>query len=113
MAFWNGFFPLLASEASTREFVAELTGPRWADWVALHEQIGTTHEIWTMQQTPMGIFMVVLIESDDIEKTFGGLAADNSEFGTWYKAQLLERTGVDFDAPPQGPQPEVMLHWSR
>jgi hypothetical protein len=53
-----------------------------------------------MQETPMGSFMLVWFEGD-VEKAFSDLAADNSEFGTWFKGQVKELTGVDLGAPPE------------
>ncbi len=47
----------------------------------------------------------------DVEKAFGDLAADNSEFATWFRAQVKEITGVDLGAPPDGPLPAVLINW--
>jgi hypothetical protein len=61
-----------------------------------------------MQETPMGSFMVVWFEGD-VEQAFTSLAADDSEFSTWFRAQVLDLTGVDLGAPPDGPPPATLV----
>jgi hypothetical protein len=39
------------------------------------------------------------------------LASDTSDFGTWFRAQVLDVTGVDLGAPMEGPLPEVVVDW--
>jgi hypothetical protein len=111
MAVFNGAFPIVAGkENAARAFAAETIGARKADFEALQARSNITRETWAMQETPMGSFMLVWFEGD-VEKAFSDLAGDNSEFGTWFKAQALELTGVDLGAPPGGPLPEVLIDW--
>ena len=56
--------------------------------------------------------MLVWFEGD-VEKAFSDLAADNSEFATWFRAQVKDLTGVDLGAPPEGPLPDVLVNWKR
>jgi len=58
----------------------------------------------------MGSFMLVWFEGD-VEKAFGDLATDDSEFMTWFRAQVLDVTGVDLGAPPDGPPPAVLVDY--
>ena len=62
-----------------------------------------------MQETPVGSFMVVWFS--DVEKAFGDLASDNSEFVTWFRGEVKDITGVDLGAPPEGPLPAVLVDW--
>ena len=58
----------------------------------------------------MGSFMLVWFEGD-VEKAFGDLATDDSEFTSWFRGRVLDLTGVDLGAPPGGPPPAVLVDW--
>ena len=111
MSVFNGLFPIVkGKEAAARAFAAETIGPRKADFAALQARSKTTRETWAMQDTPMGSFMLVWFEGD-VEKAFTDLASDDSEFVTWFRAQVKDVTGVDLGAPPDGPPPDVLIDW--
>src|SRR5687767_16013966 len=111
MAVFNGMFPIQAGkEQAAREFAAEATGPRRDGFEAHHARSGTTRETWSLQETPMGSFMLVWFDGD-VEKAFGDLATDQSDFTTWFRGQVLDITGVDLAAPPAGPPPAVLVDW--
>ena len=59
----------------------------------------------------MGSFMLVWFEGD-VEKAFGDLATDSSDFATWFRTQAKEITGVDLAAPLEGPLPDVLVNWN-
>ena len=112
MGVFSGIFPILAGkEGAARAFAAETIGARKADFDALQARSNVTRETWAMQETPMGSFMLVWFEGD-VEKAFGDLASDDSEFATWFRAQVKDITGVDLTAPPEGPRPDVLVNWS-
>ena len=111
MGVFNGMFPIAeGKEDAARKFAAEAIGARKADFAALQAQSGITRETWAMQQTPAGSFMLVWFEGD-VEKAFSDLASDSSEFATWFKGQVMDVTGVDLAAPPEGPLPDVLVNW--
>jgi hypothetical protein len=111
MAVFNGAFPILeGKEDAARAFASETIGARKADFEALQARSNLTRETWTMQETPMGSFMLVWFEGD-VEHAFSDLAADNSEFATWFRAQVKDLTGVDLGAPLEGPLPDVLVNW--
>lgn len=111
MGVFNGMFPITAGkEEAARAFAAETLGARRADFDAAQARSDITRETWTMQETPMGSFMLVWFEGD-VEKAFADLAGDTSEYGTWFRAQVLDVTGVDLGAPPEGPPPDVLVDW--
>ena len=58
----------------------------------------------------VGSFMLVWFDGD-VEKAFGDLASDNSEFATWFREQVKDVTGVDLAAPLPGPLPDVLVNW--
>ncbi len=111
MAVFNALFPIVAGkEDAARAFAAETVGARRAAFEELQARANITRETWTMQETPMGSFMVVWFEGD-VEKAFGDLATDNGEFTTWFRSQVKDITGFDLAAPPDGPLPAVVLDW--
>ncbi|MGD9797136.1 MAG: hypothetical protein AB7H43_02780 [Acidimicrobiia bacterium] len=111
MGVFNGMFPIQAGrEEDARAFAAETVEARLDGFVAHHARAGTTRETWALQETPMGSFMLVWFEGD-VEKAFGDLATDDSEFTTWFRSRVLDLTGVDLGAPPDGPPPAVLVDW--
>ena len=56
----------------------------------------------------MGSFMLVWFEGD-VEKAFTDLATNDSEHSKWFRAQVLDVTGVDLGAPPSGPPPAILI----
>jgi hypothetical protein len=57
-----------------------------------------------------GSFILVWFEGD-VEKAFADLAASDDEFVVWFRDQVLDVTGVDLAAPPDGPPPAVLVDW--
>jgi len=111
MGVFNGVFPVLAGkEEDARAFAAETIGARRAGFEAHHARSGTARETWALQETPMGSFMLVWFEGD-VEKTFTDLATDDSEFTKWFLGRVLDVTGVDLGAPPDGPPPAILIDW--
>jgi hypothetical protein len=112
MDVFNGMFPIKpGKEDEARAFAAETVGARLDGFAAHHTRAGTARETWTMQETPMGSFMLVWFEGDP-EKAFGDLATDDSEFTKWFVGRVLDLTGIDLGAPPDGPPPAVLVDWS-
>ena len=84
MAVFNGMFPIQAGrEEDARAFAAEAVGSRRDGFEAHHARSGTSRETWSLQETPVGSFMLVWFEGDP-EKAFADLATDDSEFTTWF-----------------------------
>ena len=111
MAVFNGVFPIQAGkEEDARAFAAESLGARRSDFEAHLARAGITRETWTLQETPMGSLMVVWFDGD-VEKAFTDLATDDSEFMTWFRAQVLDVTGVDLATPSDGPPPAVLVDY--
>jgi hypothetical protein len=109
MGVFNGMFPIQAGkEEDARAFAAETFGARRAEFEAQLARGDITRETWALQETPMGSFMLVWFEGD-VEKTFTNLATDDSEFTTWFRARVLDVTGVDLGAPSDDPPPAVLV----
>lgn len=111
MGVFNGMFPIQAGkEEDARAFAAELVGAQLDGYEAHHARVGNTRETFTLQETPMGSFLLVWFEGD-VQKAFVDHATDDSEFETWFRGRVLDLTGVDLAAPPAGPLPEVLFDW--
>jgi hypothetical protein len=110
MAVFNGVFPIQAGkEEDARAFAAETSGARRPDLAAHLERAGVTRETWALQETPMGSLMLVWFEGD-VDKAFADLATD-SEYTTWFRARVLDLTGVDLGTPSDDPPPAVLVDY--
>lgn len=108
----NAFFvPLLAGKTeAAREFCRALSGPRRAELDAA--QTTVTKESWFLQETPNGDFMIIYYVSPDPEKVHEALAASQEPFDVWFRAQILDLTGIDISTP-LGNLPTQILAWSK
>ncbi len=112
MGVFNGMFPILkGKEDAARAFASETIGARQADFEAHLARSNMARETWALQETPMGSFMLVWFDGD-VEKAFGDLATNDSEFVVWFRAQVHDVTGVDLGKPPAGPLPDVLVDWN-
>ena len=111
MGVFNAMFPIRAGkEEDARAFAAETVGARLAGYAAHHARAGNTRETFTLQETPMGSFLLVWFEGD-IQKAFADLATDDSDFMMWFRSRVLDVTGVDLAVAPDGPPPELLFDW--
>ena len=111
MATFIGAFPVLpGKDDDARKFAQETMG-RSEEFSASQKRGGVIKEEWAFQQSPMGSLMVVHFEANDIEKAFGVLAESSEDFDVWFRGRVLELTGVDLGAEPEGPPPEIVLDW--
>ena len=46
-----------------------------------------------------------------LQKAFAELATDDSEYTTWFRARVLDVTGVDLGAPSDNPPPTVLIDY--
>lgn len=108
----NAFFvPLLPGKAdAARAFCAEMTGPRKAELD--RAQTTVVKESWFLQQTPHGDFMIVYYVSPNPQKVHEALAVSQEPFDVWFRAQILDLTGIDISTPLPG-LPEQVLAWSK
>ena len=110
MAVFNGAFPILSGkEHEGRDFAAACMGERRKGFEAQLARGGLTRETWSLQETPMGSFMLVWFEAPDIEKAFTELATSGDDITVWFRGQVKDLTGVDLGAPPEGPPPDTLV----
>jgi hypothetical protein len=96
-----------------REFAAELSGPRQAEFRASRERLGMTVERVWMQETPAGTMSVVYLEADDLGHALGMLASWQEPFDVWWRGRILEIHGVDMSQPLPVPMNEQILDHGR
>jgi hypothetical protein len=110
MAVFNGAFPILpGKDQAGREFAAACMGERRKEFDEQLAETKVSRETWSLQETPMGSFMLVWFEAPDIDASFTHLATTTNEFTTWFRGQVMDLTGVDLSAPPEGPLPDVLV----
>ncbi len=102
-------FPLLPGKRlALEQFVRELTGERRADHDLFH--ILVARESWFLQPTPQGDLVIVYLESPDPAEVFAELAVSQNAFEVWFRAQVLDLTGMDLTMLPPFCLPTRILH---
>ena len=102
-------FPLLAGKRlALAQFVSELAGERRESHDRFHVMV--TRESWFMQPTPQGDLVIVYLESPDPAEVFAELAVSQGAFEVWFRAQVLELTGMDLTMLPPFCLPIRILH---
>ena len=87
-----------------RSFIAELTGPRKAEFAASRRRLKVRERTF-QQHTPQGDMVVVTLEGDDPAAAFMKFGEGSDAFTQWFKKQVMDVHGVDLAAPPPGPPP--------
>src|SRR5579859_852865 len=94
--------------AKARQVADACHGPRRAEFEEFHRRVGLTGERWYLQQTPQGELLVLVLEGDP-EGAIGKLGASDHPFDRWFKEQVREIHGVDFNQTLPGPPPEQIF----
>ena len=93
-----------------KQAVAQLTGPRAAEYAASRQRAGLTRELVCLQHTPMGDLVCVLLEGSDPMGSMRKLMESQDPFDQWFaKTIFVESHGLSPTAQP--PAPEVILDW--
>jgi hypothetical protein len=105
-------FPLLPGKRiALEQFIRELTGEHHAAHDRSHSMV--TRESWFMQPTPQGDLVIVYLESPDPMEVFAELAVSKGAFEVWFRAQVLELSGMDLTMLPPFSLPTRILHRMR
>jgi hypothetical protein len=108
MALMAVAFPIAPGKTEDwKRFIAELNGPRRADFVASRKGIGARERTF-LQPTPMGDLVVVTLEGDDPAQSFGKFVSSKDPFTMWFLEQVKAVHGVDL-TQPEGPMPELVV----
>jgi len=92
-------FPIVPGQRDAWDkFMAEINGPRKADFAASRSRAGARERTF-LQATPMGDLVLVTIEADDPARAFGQIVSEKSAFMAWFLAQVKAIHGVDLSLP--------------
>lgn len=105
-------FPVLkGKERVVREFAKSLATDRAADMAHFYTCFGVTSESWHLQETPHGLWVIAVSEIDEPTKRGEQYSASLAEFDEWFKARVLELSGIDPITQPLGPPTEEIFSW--
>jgi hypothetical protein len=88
-----------------RAWLAELQGPRKAEFEDMNARHGVTDHRAYLQPTPDGGNLVIVVTDGPGGDNFmGSMAASDNEFDRWFLGSVAEAHGVDMSAggPPPG-----------
>lgn len=104
--------PILpGKEGTERGYHASVTsGDRADDYSASRTAAGVTRESAWLQETPMGLVAVGVMEAVDLEAAMGFLATSDQSFDRYFRDTVREVHGIDFE--DGFPPPELILDWS-
>jgi hypothetical protein len=95
--------PILPGKrAQWDEFIAQIQGPRSAEFSASRQQAGVRERTF-LQETPAGDIVIVTLEGDDPLAAFGAIANKDDDFTRWFVQQVQEIHGFDLRQPPDNP----------
>ncbi len=101
--------PILPGKTeAARAFLQDLGGARKEDLRACNQALGFTKEMWALQQMPQGDFLIAYVTGEDLGTASGKFAAAQGEFERWFKQQVREVTGTDFNELSTGPASEIL-----
>jgi hypothetical protein len=107
-------YPVLPGKFDAwKRFMQEMAGPRRSELEASRRRMGFTVERAWYQATPQGDIAIIYAEVDDLVHTSQTLAASQDPFDVWFKQQVLDIHGVDYNQPPPGSLPELLFEWKR
>jgi hypothetical protein len=95
-----------------RRLAREVQGARQQEFDTFHARVGLERESWYLQQTPQGEMCIVYLVGDDPVRSIQTLAASSHPFDQWVKEEVKLVHGIDFNQPPAGPLPEVIVESS-
>jgi len=102
-------FPILPGKTDEwKRFVAELNGPRKAEFVASRQKAHVREQTFH-QSTPMGDLVIVTLSGEAPARSFGEMMSADDAFTKWFIEHVKEIHGVDVAAPMAGPPSELVI----
>jgi hypothetical protein len=92
-----------------RRLSADLLGPRRGEFRVSHRRFGSVTENVYLEHTSQGDLTVYYAEVPDPARAFQQFGESRDAFDMWWKEQLLDITGIDYNEPLPGPLPEMIL----
>lgn len=103
---------LPGKEEDLGAFYREVEGSRKDAYHRSEQRLGITKEIAWRAQTDGGALAVIYIESESFERAFSAFVASQEEFDLWFKARVLDVSGLDLNNPPEMELPELLSVYS-
>lgn len=102
--------PILPGKTdAARAFQNEANTTRKSEYTASQRRFGIPKEYWFIASTPGGDQLVCYFETDDVNRVMATFVGSQDPFERWFKRELLNCTGVDFNNPPPDMQlPELV-----
>jgi hypothetical protein len=101
-------FPILPGKtAEWRAFIDELNGPKRSDFVESRIAIGARERTF-LQPTPMGDLVIVTLEGDDPNRSFGQFVSSKDAFTLWFLERVKAIHGIDLSVPMPPPSSLVV-----
>lgn len=101
-------FPILPGKtAEWHAFIDELNGSRRGDFVESRIGVGARERTY-LQPSPMGDLVIVTMEGDDPERSFGQLMSKKDAFTLWFLERVKAIHGVDLSMPMPMPSSLVI-----
>jgi hypothetical protein len=95
---------------SWKAFARELVERRADEVQDMNERYGlTSHRAWLETSGDGNHYVVVEIEGKGAEKFLQRLAKSDHPFDVWFRAQISDAHGIDFENPPRVKPPELFL----
>lgn len=105
--------PVVAGKAEEMKALGrQLAGEKAADHRKMSDELGLDGENWYLQRSPMGDAVVAYFEGSDLQSTFDNFTSKSDEYVDWFKARLMETTGVDWNQPAP-PPPDLVFDWRK
>ena len=78
---WRSFPVLPGKVDAIRVFANETMGTQLSGFEEAQRRVGSTREIWSLQELPDGhVIVLVWVETEDVTAVFADLAQDDSEW---------------------------------
>lgn len=105
-------FPLLPG---MRPALAQFVEVLDSTWREEHDRIHSSisRENWFVQATHKGDIVIVYLETSDPYEVFADLAISQEPFQVWFRAQVLELTGMNLALVPPFNMPETIFQRTR
>lgn len=93
--------PVLAGRTEAwKNAVAEMKGPRKADYEESRRRMGVTREVVSLQSTPQGDVIVVFLEASDPGGVVAKYLSSDAPFDKWFAETILSGVHGISAAPP-------------
>jgi len=92
-----------------KKAVAEMKGPRKAEYEESRRRMGITKEVVSLQSTPQGDVVVVFLEAGDPANVVAKYLSSDAAFDKWFADTVLKGVHGISAAPPAN---ETFVNWS-